>query len=269
MPFLRLLAVNYFGASLVEGLLRSLVAQHHGDWHLVVVDNSESEHQASALRAICSSDSRTEVLVAPSNLGYIHAAEWARSVLPDDATWTAVCNTDLSLSESFVSRLSALRSDAAVLAPDIVAMPSARRQNPYMKKRPTVSRMASRRLVLSFRWSARLASKLAASRKKQTVAPPLGPRDIYAPHGSFMLFNRVFFEHGGSLRHGTFLFGEEITIAERVRRLGLRVVYEPTLEVCHLEHQATGTVRTGTLFRAQREAVVHGYRLIAGKEVAD
>jgi GT2 family glycosyltransferase len=268
MTLLRVIAINYFGAAWVEGLLRSLQEQRHQDWRLVLVDNSESEDQGSRLREICVEEERAEVLISSSNLGYLRAAEWARLSQPSEATWTAVCNTDLQLDDHrFVALLSDLRPDRAVLAPEITAVPSLRKQNPYMVARPSVRRMLFRRLMLSHELSARLALAVATSRERAGQgASEATARDIYAPHGSFMLFHRDFFSRGGSLRHGSFLFGEEITIGERARQLGLRVGYEPSLRVLHEEHQATGRKRTGVLFRAQRDAAIYGHRLIAGKE---
>jgi GT2 family glycosyltransferase len=267
MTLIHLIAVNYFGATAVERLIRSLMAQSHHDWRLTVVDNSESEEQVANLRGICSREHRAQVVVAPSNLGYAHAAEWVRSTRSVDATWIAVCNTDLQLADDFVAHLTTLGPEKAVLAPDVTAMPSLRKQNPYMLSRPTVARMLFRRIVLSNRFSARMALAVARSRpKSRQPSPEIVAREIYAPHGCFMLFHEEFFSRGGSLRHGTFLFGEEITIGERTRQLGLRVGYEPSLKVFHEEHQATGHRRTGVMFRAQREAAIHGYRLITGRE---
>ena len=61
---------------------------------------------------------------------------------------------------------------------------------------------------------------------------------IYAPHGACVIFSKRFFSEGGSLDLPVFLFGEEICIAEAVRRLGLSVIYNPKLVLTHHEHQS-------------------------------
>lgn len=43
-------------------------------------------------------------------------------------------------------------------------------------------------------------------------------KSIYAPFGAFIVFHRQYFESGGHLSYGSFLFGEEIFITETARR---------------------------------------------------
>jgi GT2 family glycosyltransferase len=88
-------------------------------------------------------------------------------------------------------------------------------------------------------------------------------RPIYAPHGSVIAFHRRYFSEGGNLKHPVFLFNEELTIAEKCRRLGFTVMFEPSLRLIHDKHQATGMWRSGRILRAQAEAAEYGYRLIA------
>lgn len=270
MTLLELASVSYFGSSVVGDLVRSLVEQTRDDWRLVIVDNSENRQEFESLRTAAGMDPRVVVAAAPSNLGYLGGAEWWRSRQPVTTTWLAVCNTDLYLDDRrFVERLAALGPEPAILAPDITAMPSRRRQNPYMTGRPTARRTLFRRLVLSYRPSAAAASFVARSKRGGPAQlQELSPREVYAPHGSFMLFPRTFFDRGGSLQHRPFLFAEEITIAERARALGIPVRFEPGLKVLHTEHQATGA-RTARIFRAQREAVIYAHKVITGRETLD
>jgi GT2 family glycosyltransferase len=66
------------------------------------------------------------------------------------------------------------------------------------------------------------------------------PRPIYAPHGSIVFVRGVFFERGGTLGYRGFMFGEEIHLGEQVRRLGLRVLFAPSVEVVHRGGSTTG-----------------------------
>ena len=66
----------------------------------------------------------------------------------------------------------------------------------------------------------------------------------YAIHGSFMVFNKSFFEKGGTLNYPSFLFGEELFIAETVRKLNLIQCYEPSLKINHNEHATTGVIKS-------------------------
>jgi len=77
---------------------------------------------------------------------------------------------------------------------------------------------------------------------------------IYAAHGSFLAFHRSYFERGGTLGHGAFLFGEEIFVAETARRLGLAVLFEPRVIVEHAEHSSMGPLWRRETSDRRREA---------------
>src|SRR5947208_6891971 len=78
---------------------------------------------------------------------------------------------------------------------------------------------------------------------------------IYAAHGSFFIFSRRYFEAGGFLDENLFLYGEEISVAEICRSLGLLVVYEPSLCVLHKEHESTGKVLSRFTYECQKKAM--------------
>jgi GT2 family glycosyltransferase len=78
---------------------------------------------------------------------------------------------------------------------------------------------------------------------------------IYAAHGSFFIFSRRYFEGGGFLDGNLFLYGEEISVAEICRSLGLPVVYEPSLCVLHKEHQSTGKALNRFTYECQKRAM--------------
>jgi GT2 family glycosyltransferase len=63
---------------------------------------------------------------------------------------------------------------------------------------------------------------------------------IYAPHGSCLIFSRKYFEAGGLIDDGFFLYAEEFCVAEMCLHLGLPVIHEPELRVWHNENQTTG-----------------------------
>jgi hypothetical protein len=59
------------------------------------------------------------------------------------------------------------------------------------------------------------------------------------------------------LNHGTFLFGEEIFVAENARKFKLHILYEPALTVFHREHATTGISATKTMWRYVRDAAAY------------
>jgi GT2 family glycosyltransferase len=80
-------------------------------------------------------------------------------------------------------------------------------------------------------------------------------RQIFAPHGSCIIFHRNYFKRGGSLQHVAFLFAEELFIAEEARRIGLRVVYAPTIRIDDLEHASTGRFLSRKMIRYRKQSI--------------
>jgi len=88
-------------------------------------------------------------------------------------------------------------------------------------------------------WVAATKGRIRAAAYRKHAGEPRrtdAGAEIYAPHGSFMILGASYFQKGGNLRHGTFLYAEEILVAETARDLGLRIRYVPALEVRHAEH---------------------------------
>lgn len=196
-----------------------------------------------------------------ANLGYFGGARYATQRcfstwgVPD---WTVVCNTDLTF--DVVELMSALRSmslepPADVIAPCIVSSGTGSNQNPFMLRRPSKWRMRFYAWLFERYWLYALYSRLHEIRQRLRVYRRRGgivsACDIYAPHGAFMIFSHSYFEAGATLDYGAFLFGEEIFVAEEARRLGLRVLYVPEIQVSHFEHVSTGLSREMVAFRAQ------------------
>lgn len=79
-------------------------------------------------------------------------------------------------------------------------------------------------------------------------------RRIYAPHGSFVIFSRSFFQAGGFLDTTVPMFAEEFTIATLAERLSLPIMYHPELKVSHREHSTTGAALTRAKYDMERMA---------------
>lgn len=264
--------VNYHGAAALPGYLESLRGQDDPAWRMSVVDNTGDPAEADRLARAAGDDTRVRVCPAPGNLGYFGGAHWLLSrpgVEPAD--WTVVSNMDVRLAgPGFVRRLRGMDGGAPVLAPMVLGARDGRPQNPYLVDRPTVGAMRRLRLVFAhpvpaqaYGLAAWAGTRLVAwARHRGPVPAEPRRRPVYAPHGSIIALHRRYFAAGGSLEHPVFLFNEEITLAERCRRLGLTVMFEPALLVIHDKHQATGVWRSRRVLRAQCEAAAYGYQLI-------
>lgn len=276
-PLILTVCVNYNNDQETQQFVSELLAQK-GDFsqRVIIVDNSESPSLDSSVYNLFKSDSRVLIINSGKNLGYYGGAalglrEYIKEFpLPD---WIIVCNTDIALIQpDFLSKFCDLYSvhHHAVIAPAIHSTLSKVDQNPHMQRRPSAARMYFYKWIfryyptfVAYQTLALAKQKLLAVIHKNPVftgdkevdkAAQREPRAIYAPHGSFVVFHRSYFEAGGSLDHGAFLFGEEVFVAETVRRLGLTVTYDPRLVVVHREHAATGVLKNRKRFLYVREA---------------
>jgi GT2 family glycosyltransferase len=236
---------------------------------MTVVDNSEDALETQRLVGFAGMSESVKIISAPRNLGYFGAADWLMSQPgPEPAEWTLVSNIDICLRDStFIRNLLNFDGSAPVLAPSIVSTPDRRPQNPYLVERPSIRAMRRRKLMFSnpiIGQVAVLASELKTRlRQPDAAGVDACRRPVYAPHGSVIAFHKRYFTEGGNLKHPVFLFNEELTIAEKCRRLGFTVMFEPSLRLIHDKHQVIGMWRSGRILRAQAEAAEYGYRLIA------
>ncbi len=199
------------------------------------------------------------------NLGYFGGARHALSIyletnpLPD---WIIISNSDLAIPDpAFLDRLTAaaLIPELGALAPSIRSGLTGGDQNPFMRTRPMAIRMHFYKYLyrswlllnmyeLTGALSHKMGNTLRSLTRNSSEPARRSQETIYAPHGSFLILSKQYFSAGGDLQYPEFLFGEEIYIAEMIRRLGMKVIYDPSLTVLHEEHQST------RLFRSRKMA---------------
>ena len=237
---------------------------------VILIDNTQREGGESPPFA---DSGRVSVVQPPDNLGYLGGARYGLSrylkdrELPD---WVLISNADMIIRDpDFFAHLSRLAlPGVAAVAPHIRSLSSGHDQNPYMRHRPSALRMHIYKWVYRSRVLLNLTEGLAAILRKLRTHftraagwvglsgrlthgsnPPsmTESESIYAPHGSFLILSKEYFVRGGNLDFPYFLFGEEIYIAETIRRLGLGVVHHPELEVFHHEHRSTRLFKSSKL----------------------
>ncbi len=264
-----LMTVNYKSESSALKLLASLERlKGFSQVDVVVVDNCSGNENLLQLRTRVAHLSNVELLELPTNCGYFAAAKVAYDqylsksrTLPD---WIIICNHDVVIEDDdFLPIL--WRQDClevGVIAPRIRLTGSSLDQNPFMKRPPNRLRWASLQLIYSNYFFAaawdRLSRWKRAFKAKQKTGHSTNHAHrqlIYAPHGSFVIFSRKFFEVGGYLDENLFLYGEEISVAEICRTLSLDVIYEPSLSLWHNEHASTGKVISRLSYNWQKRAL--------------
>jgi len=272
------LCVNYHNEQDTQNFVYDLLRQEFTSLlRIIVVDNNEGGNLDLRLSTLAELDPHVRILHPKRNLGYFGAANWGlqkylnNAPLPD---WVIVSNTDISFPRSdFFKLLFSLypNNAPAVIAPSIESTLSRVDQNPQIRQRP--SEIKWRLYTWIFRYYPtftlyymmsllkhilygflRKILRFASNREKISQ---LHPQVIYAPHGSFILFHRSYFDAGGNLEQDTFIFGESIIIAETIRRLNLNIIYDPRLSVLHHEHATTKIFKSRKIARYQWKASIY------------
>lgn len=254
VPIILVLCVNYYNDQQTFRFVKDILTQKNGfQLHVVIIDNSDKLNKENPLMEL-TKDKRVFLYQMGKNLGYFGAVAFGlnkyleRFLLPE---WIIVCNTDIKLGfNDFFSHLVKHfeNEPPAIVAPSIISNFTGTDQNPYMRRRPCAARMHFYKLVFRYRATFKIYEYISLIKKniirsaKFLIKNYTGDKKtipIYAPHGSFMIFHKNYFNRGGSLKYKVFLFGEEIFIAETALKLGLKIIYYPELRVIHYEHFTT------------------------------
>lgn len=251
-----IIAVIYNTYSETINFLKSIESQNYKFIKVNLVDNSEIP-DSTFEKKLAAFKINIVYLKSPKNLGYFGGAKYGLNVFlekNDLPKFIIVCNVDVEIKQKgFFEKLSEIQidSDSGVIAPAIISKRWKTDSNPKIIARYSRKKMnfflfiSSNRLIHNFYTALSYFKKnlkfissniIASNRNKSKYAN----KNIYAPHGSFIIFYKQFFEKGGTLNHISFLFGEEIFIAETARKLDLKVVYKPELIVSDSEHASTG-----------------------------
>jgi GT2 family glycosyltransferase len=218
---------------------------------VLVVDNNSEDESTARIRKAIFEFNNVEVLASSRNRGYFGGAKWAlqqylaKHQMPD---WVMICNNDIVFHDpGFLVRL--LEKDPAaygVIAPSVISRLTGHDANPCILRRPTRFRMWRYRFLLSNYLFAWLAQCLAPSLRKVRHSLNArkedhdGKKQIYAPHGSFIIFSRRFFDGGGFIDDEFFLYAEEFSVAEMCRQLNLPVIHDRDVRVWHEQGQTLG-----------------------------
>jgi N-acetylglucosaminyl-diphospho-decaprenol L-rhamnosyltransferase len=248
MPMTRWAAVvvNYESGPLLINCVRSLLADTSaGEPELVVVDNGSRDGSVAALIRELPS---VRVVETGRNLGYAGGAN--RGVAATLAPVVAVLNSDIEVAPGTAAALLA-RLDAE---PDLAAI------GPVIKN-PDGSQYPSARIVPSPGDAVGHAllgvlrpSNPFTHRYRQLDVDPARPRDVDWLSGAAIWFRRSALQSVGGWDEHYFMYGEDIDLGWRLRRLGWRVAYEPGGAVMHVQGASTDRHPYRMIVRHHRSA---------------
>ena len=273
-PQTLLITINYKGADATEAFLRSAAELESSRLaHILVVENGSQDGSAERLRPFIQQFRNVELLESSNNRGYFGGANWALQhylARGQQPKWIIVCNNDIVFDDrQFLVKLLQRSSGIAhVIAPAIIDRNTGIDSNPFLLRRPSRFRLWRCRfwswnyyLMWFKQW---LSPHVRALKSRLSLRVSIIKVDhseiVYAPHGSFLIFSRAYFEAGGYIDDAFFLYAEELSVAETCRRLSIPVVHDPELRVIHDAHRVTGRMCNRFTFDAGRAGLEYALR---------
>lgn len=235
---------------------------------IVVCDNSCDEVKFLLLVSKFKNIDNVFIYNPKMNLGYLHGINFGINKylethsLPE---WIVISNTDITYgTETFYEELLLNYPNGynCVIAPSIYARFKKEFQNPMLINRYSklemfvLTKVFKNRLIeRSFNLGNNIRIKFI-KHKKSIV----DNQEIYAGHGACLILNKDFFNNGGNLNYGSFLFGEEVYIAEVVKKIGGKVYFDKRLKVNHNEHQTIGKVKSKLINKYYDDSMNYLYK---------
>lgn len=212
---------------------------------IIISDNSKN---IKPIPKILDKNIKFTYIKNPSNLGYIGGVvnslkDSKKKISKYD--YFIISNVDLKLDIDFFYQLLKLEQDSSAgwYAPSIISEKEGRDRNPKILYRPSLNKMKLTILMYKIPIFHYIYSKLIYSPRSKKIQSNNLSREIYAGHGSFMIFTKNFNKRNEGFEFPSFLFGEEIYFAELIKNSKLKTIYVPKLKVFDFDHASTSKIK--------------------------
>lgn len=241
--------VSYNNVSEVDSFFSVIEKQKCNEIIVLVTCNSAADYRK--IRSIRFKYSLTiNVYSASNNLGYLKGCLYGINQFLEDNnqdgcyndSWFMISNTDISINQdNFFRQIISGKYEKAIacIAPRITLI-DGKEQNPFLKNRPSSQKVyvwwkLQGNPVLYYAYS-------VLSNIKNNIRPNNNLSSssyIYAPHGSCFLIRNVPLIKKLWSNDRIFMYGEEIFIAEEIRKNNLKVKFDSNLQIIHKENSTT------------------------------
>lgn len=170
------------------------------------------------------------------NLGYLGCAfRMLYEIGHEEITkydYVAISNVDMTIDEDFFLNLLPFdNKEVGWIAPDIFTPGRGTHENPFMMHRPTKIHFLKWQLMYAFPLFYGVIKKISNHRRSNSTDTVPAQTQMYAGHGSFMLFTKSFISTLQSFEFPSFMYAEEIFFAELLKCCHLKVIYVPELKI--------------------------------------
>ena len=227
---------------------------------LVIINNSPE------FKIVTDDSKFIRIIESDNNLGYFGGIKKGIDEEPIvGMDYIIVCNNDTQiLAPDFFTLLEKKIDDYDIIAPSIRTLENIE-QNPHRETRIKLSKKCYYRLYFFNYYFAIVLSKLVGFKKRKVrrnLLPSQIERKIFSPHGAFLIFNRSYFDKGGVIDNGYFLYGEEDSIAAIAILKNMSIGFIPSLKILHQESITTGKKLSKKKYQFQKKAhkyIRHNY----------
>jgi GT2 family glycosyltransferase len=246
---IKIITVNYKDYKPTENLIKSIInCKISSSLKIVIIDNESSENSFLSLEAMRKKvNLNIEIIRSNKNTYYwggINLGLKQNNNGKKDYDWIIACNNDIVFNDNrFFEKLNHLDKDCyGIIAPKIISSLTNKNLNPFMLKPVSFIYDIYYSLYYLNFFTSKIIHKIGrlirGIEKLSKIKDSLNYQ-IYAGHGSCMIFSKYFFSDGGFLDTGFTMYGEEVSTGEIAKKINSRIYYIPYLSVIHNEHQST------------------------------
>ena len=219
---------------------------------IVIVDNSSDRQSRELLNQFIDDHPSVDVIFSEENLGYFRGLNLGISFVREkygEFSVMVIGNNDLEFPNDFFVTLASnqlLFQKYPVVSPNLITLDGIR-QNPHIREGVSKRRELIWALYYTSYPIAKLLSFISSKtrrfteRKDYTSWEKAG--EIYQGYGACYLLGPIFFKYFEKLWAPTFLYGEEYFLWKQLNSVNLKLYYEPSIEVWHMDHATTGRLQ--------------------------
>lgn len=241
-----IVTVNYKNTTHTEKLIKSIDKfSDKIDLKIIIVDNSSTLKSKKMLeRAIKNSKHNFKIIPYKKNLYYWPAIK--KTILKefksikDYPDWMIFCNNDIEFSDiNFFKKLAKYdRSKFSIIGPSIFS--KSKNLNPFMLSALSRQQKFFWKIYFKSFYFSLILNTISFCKNffKKNNYSQNENLEVYAVHGSAIIFSKFFFEMGGQIDSNFKLYAEEITTAEIAKRINCKIFFIPKLKLTHNQHSS-------------------------------
>ncbi|MCF2638635.1 hypothetical protein I6E31_01475 [Fusobacterium varium] len=241
MDELLFVCINYKNEEEVKNFLLNIKRTIKNKKEVIVINNSLTKDLEKLLKI----DNLSINIFTPNkNLGYLNGLFYGINEYKKLKTlpqWIVLSNTDIEI-KNFDFTSTNYSDEVWCIAPNIYSVHNQSYQNPFYNIRLKKNKIERIIFIKKNVYIDMMYEKIGSLKRKIVSMKNRNSSYIYAPHGSFFLLKKEFFLIKEQ-KYFSFLYGEEIFIAEELRKLKKKIYFDKNLKIYHLEHSTTNLLK--------------------------